>query len=249
MERYASTSHDENISGETIIRNDVLKKIIDHHLQPGDKVPSENTLSDAFGAKRIDARNALTQLEKMGFLESRHGIGRFTKQKAPTIELDISGRKSFSEKMKEDRLPYESKVIQADYANTAEFARYQDVLGCKNDERIFKFARLRIVHHIPCAIHISFIRESHVPGIYNDKDNIQSMFNYFKEAGYHNLMSTDSVISTAFPTMEEQEMLSCNELVPLIIYETDTFDEVEDKRLEAVRILYRSDLFKHRLSQ
>lgn len=236
-----------HISKENIIRNAMQEQIINHTLQPGDKVPSENALADEYQVKRIEVRNALVTMEKMGLVESRQGVGRFIKKKIPTIELDISGRVSFSEKMKSQNLPYRSEVIHADHASDEEIRLYADRINCNPDERIFKVARLRIVYDIPCAIHISYIREKFVPDIERDKDRLQSVFGYFNDRGYTQLKSDESVISTAFPTIDEQRILHCNELVPLFIYETNTIDEEKDIQLEFIRILYRSDLFKHKL--
>ncbi|SOC41150.1 GntR family transcriptional regulator [Salinicoccus kekensis] len=236
-----------HISKENIIRNALQEQIINHTLQPGDKVPSENALADEYQVKRIEVRNALVTMEKMGLVESRQGVGRFIKKKIPTIELDISGRVSFSEKMKNQNLPYRSEVIHADYASDEEIQLYADRINCDPDEQIFKVARLRIVYDIPCAIHISYIREKFVPDIERDKNQLDSVFGYYQKEGFTNLKSKTSVISTAFPTIDEQQILKCNELVPLFIYETDTHDEERGIQLEFVRILYRSDLFKHKL--
>lgn len=238
---------DLHISKETVIRNALQEQIIDHTLQPGDKVPSENSLADEYKVKRIEVRNALVTMEKMGLVESRQGVGRFIKSKIPMIELDISGRQGFSNKMKSQNLPYRSEVIHADYASDEEVALYNDRINCDTGEKIFKVARLRIVYDIPCAIHISYIREKYVPQIEKDKNRLQSVFNYFHDKGYTRLKSNQSVISTAFPTISEQQILKCNELVPLLIYETNTIDEEKDVQLEFIRIIYRSDLFKHKL--
>ncbi|WP_271399357.1 GntR family transcriptional regulator [Salinicoccus roseus] len=102
-----------NISNESIIRNAIQERIMNNELKPGDTLPSENVLADEFGMKRIVVRNALVQLEKMGLLDSRQGVGRFVKEKRPVIELDMSGRRSFSDKMREQGVDYESKVIFA----------------------------------------------------------------------------------------------------------------------------------------
>ncbi|WP_271402410.1 GntR family transcriptional regulator [Salinicoccus roseus] len=114
-----------NISNESIIRNAVQERIMNNELKPGDTLPSENVLADEFGMKRIVVRNALVQLEKMGLLDSRQGVGRFVKEKRPVIELDMSGRRSFSDKMREQGVGYESRVIYAGYATGNEQEKYR----------------------------------------------------------------------------------------------------------------------------
>ncbi|MFC3419946.1 GntR family transcriptional regulator [Salinicoccus hispanicus] len=241
------TQPDFNISNESIVRNAIQEMIMNHELEPGDKLPSENELADSFNMKRIAVRNALLQLEKMGLLDSRQGIGRFVKEKMPVIELDMTGKRSFSDKMHEQGVPYESRVIFADYASDKEQEKHRTELGVGGEVDIFKVARLRIVNHVPCAIHISFIREDAVPDISREVDQLSSIFNYYNHKGYRNLTSGGTQIHTTFPTLNEQRQLECHELVPLIVYESHTSDVDKNLKLEQTRILYRSDLFKHSL--
>lgn len=239
--------NDFNVSSESIIRNAVQEMILNNELKPGDKLPSENVLADEYKVKRIIVRNALVQLEKMGVLDSRQGVGRFIKEKLPVIELDMSGRRSFSDKMEEQGLPYESRVIFAGYATEKDQEKYRGALGLGPGARIFKVARLRLVSHVPCAIHVSYIREDVTPRIAEETDQLSSVFNYYRRNGIVNLRSMDTQIHTAFPTLNEQRELECQELVPLIVYESRTVDEDTDNIIEQTRILYRSDLFKHSL--
>jgi GntR family transcriptional repressor for pyruvate dehydrogenase complex len=51
--------------------------IIDGRLHPGDKLPSERTLSDALGVSRPSVREAIRSLVAMHIVESRHGAGTF----------------------------------------------------------------------------------------------------------------------------------------------------------------------------
>ena len=236
------------ITKETLNRSKVHEMILEKELMPGDRLPSENELAELYGAKRIDARNALVQLEKMGIVYGRQGVGRFVNEPMPTIEFLITGTTSFSEKMQEQNIPYESRVIYADYAGGAEQMHYREALAAGKDVKIFKVSRLRIVNELPCAIHISYIREDLFPHIYNERAELQSVYTYFKTAGRTNLISKDRVVSAQFPTLEEMKLLQCSELVPLMVFETDTYDKDTDECLERVKILYRSDLFKHQLS-
>lgn len=236
------------ITKEILIRSKVHEMILRGELQPGDKLPSENDLAELYDAKRIDARNALVQLEKMGIVYGRQGVGRFVNEPLPTLEFLITGTTSFSEKMQAQNIPYESHVIYADYASDAEQAHYRESLRTGEGVKIFKVSRLRIVNEVPCAIHISYIREDLFPHIYSERAELQSVYTYFKAAGRKNLSSRDRVISAQFPTLEEMKLLQCSELVPLMVFETDTYDKDTDECLERVKILYRSDLFKHQLS-
>lgn len=54
-------------------------------LKPGEKVPTEMELCEAFGVGRSSVREALQSLEHLGLIETRPGIGRFLNKDAIMI--------------------------------------------------------------------------------------------------------------------------------------------------------------------
>ncbi|MGC1514275.1 MAG: FadR/GntR family transcriptional regulator [Maribacter sp.] len=63
------------------IQNDIIAKIRDlmnhKNLEPGDKLPSERSLSDKFGVSRNNVREAIQKLEFYGLLKSKPQSGTF----------------------------------------------------------------------------------------------------------------------------------------------------------------------------
>ncbi len=51
--------------------------IIDQHIQPGDKLPSERVLSEQLNTSRSSVSEAFRSLELLGLIETRHGGGTF----------------------------------------------------------------------------------------------------------------------------------------------------------------------------
>ena len=56
---------------------DLRTRIVDGAIQPGDKLPSENTLIGEFGVSRTVVRAALTRLQAEGLVETERGRGSF----------------------------------------------------------------------------------------------------------------------------------------------------------------------------
>ena len=56
---------------------DLRTRIVDGDIQPGDKLPSENTLISEFGVSRTVVRAALTRLQAEGLVETERGRGSF----------------------------------------------------------------------------------------------------------------------------------------------------------------------------
>ena len=56
---------------------DLRLRIVDGVIQPGDKLPSENTLMGEFGVSRTVVRSALIRLQAEGLVETEQGRGSF----------------------------------------------------------------------------------------------------------------------------------------------------------------------------
>jgi GntR family transcriptional regulator len=58
-------------------------------LQPGDPLPTEQSLCEQFGVSRITVRRALGDLSDEGLVERRHGVGSFVRQGVPTTRRPV----------------------------------------------------------------------------------------------------------------------------------------------------------------
>ncbi|MBL8134074.1 MAG: FadR family transcriptional regulator [Anaerolineae bacterium] len=59
---------------------EVIKQyILDNHLQAGDKLPSENSLSQQLGVSRNSVRESVQSLASLGIIEVRRGSGLYVK--------------------------------------------------------------------------------------------------------------------------------------------------------------------------
>lgn len=68
---------------ETIYRaaqERIKQYIIQHHLVPGDPIPTEMTLARELGISRNSLREALKALATAGVVETRHGLGTYVGQ-------------------------------------------------------------------------------------------------------------------------------------------------------------------------
>lgn len=62
--------------------------LINGTWKPGDKIPSENELSEAFGVSRVTVRQALSKLITLGLIETRLGEGSYVKEIKPGIYIN-----------------------------------------------------------------------------------------------------------------------------------------------------------------
>lgn len=66
----------------------IKEKIESGEFRGGDRLPSENELSELFGYSRQTVRHALAELEKEGISESRHGSGNYIRNRAHLADLN-----------------------------------------------------------------------------------------------------------------------------------------------------------------
>ncbi len=69
------------------IKSELLDKIEQGLMKPGDKVPSENQLAEQFSVSRMTARRALTELVDEGILLRSQGLGTFVSDHRPMSSM------------------------------------------------------------------------------------------------------------------------------------------------------------------
>ena len=65
-----------------VLMESLKQDITSGKIKPGDKIPSENRLSEVFQVSRHTVRKALSILENEGLLEASHGLGTFCTDRA-----------------------------------------------------------------------------------------------------------------------------------------------------------------------
>lgn len=241
MERGESVAM--GIHKEAVIIDDLIQQIIEKKLLPGSKLPSENELAEKYAVPRITVRNALIKLEERSYIYSVQGKGRYLKDKSIPIQLPLTGKTSFTEKMK--AMGHDLKTVTMSCKKILFEPKIYDILQAKETDTVYQIGRLRIINGVPMAIHYSYVSEHRFPMIKQDGPTIHSMFDYYRQQGTERFSSRKTYLSITFPTLKEQHLLSCNSMVPLIILETDCVDQDSDSILEYTKILYRSDQFKY----
>ena len=228
---------------ETQILDELMEKIVSKQFIAGEKLPSENELANRYAVPRMTVRAALIKLEERGYILSKQGKGRFLKEESMQIQLHLTGKVSFTEKMEQAGYALETRLI--DCEKIAYEEKIYSILECGQQDNVYKVSRIRFIDGQPIAIHNSFVSERMFPEIAIEGPGIRSMFAYYRQHGYTEFAGSKTLLSIAFPTSAEQQLLQCKSMVPLLMVENDCIDAVSGKVLEHSRILYRSDKFKY----
>ena len=71
------------------IATDIIARIIQEEWCIGDKIPSENELTEEYSASRVTVRQALSKLEQEGLIDKQRGRGAFVKAYPVQMSQDL----------------------------------------------------------------------------------------------------------------------------------------------------------------
>lgn len=63
------------------LMEELKEEILSGQIQPGEKLPSENQLTEKYSLSRHTVRKAIALLEREGYVEAYHGKGTFCSEK------------------------------------------------------------------------------------------------------------------------------------------------------------------------
>ena len=67
----------ERVTADVIVAEQLKKWIIEKNLQPGDRLPTEQVLSEELGVARHTLREGIKRLSQLGIVSSKTGSGLY----------------------------------------------------------------------------------------------------------------------------------------------------------------------------
>lgn len=228
------------------VRDYLIERIRKIECDEDRKLPSENMLAEKFSIPRKRVRDAYIYLEQMGLVESKQGVGHFIKPKRKMLDIVLTGDVSFSDKMKQQTDDYRSVLTRLEKIKRTDSLFHH--IEFEGSETLYIVERLRYIDGEPAALHRSYVNAKLFPEIKKEQNKLSSIYQFYKLSGIHYFESKFTRLSTIFPGKYERLMLSCENLVPLILVESDSWDKHRNVQLEYTEILYRSDRFSFQLN-
>lgn len=221
------------------ISADLFDKIQRGAYAPGDKLPSENELMDAYGVSRVTVRAALGMLVDEGMLVKRRGKGTFVRPQQLVESALTSG--SFTDTCHEMGLVPKTRIIQmCEVPADASTAR---LLGT-GDEPIIMIRRLRMAGDIPCIVEDDYFPLRFRDLLRGDLEN-RSIFELLSTAGGHQIGGFEDHFRVAPADAATAGLLGVNEGTALLevletVYGTDADDVIYVNRqfIASDRYLY-----------
>ena len=231
----------KNPNDWTIIVDEIIRGVEKGKFQKGEKLPSENKLADRYGVPRADVRRAYGRLKELGDIYSLQGSGSFFAGRREKIPLSMISGGSFTQKMKELGVPYESKNIQAKRIGYNE--PIFECLKAEKGDAVWKIVLLRILNGEPAALHTRYLPEKYFPHLSRDAAAITSSFAYLKQNGYEDFYSADSQFTLGLLSKRERQLLGLTGYATALTLSSKTIHRPDGAVLELYHTVYRADRF------
>lgn len=134
---------------------DVIKhEIVTKKYLPGDKIPSEQQLSQDYNVSRITVRKAMEMLTEDNYIAKRSGKGSFVTPNK--IHEDLTGKQSFSLTCQYNALSSKSRILGQEVREATSFDA--ESLGIEEGSKIVYLKRLRYADNIPIMIETIYMK-------------------------------------------------------------------------------------------
>ena len=135
------------------LMNFLLSEIECDKFKEHEKLPSERELCERFCVSRDTVRQAIFQLEKMGYIYKKHGKGTFVAPKQ--LKPDLYKFYDFTEEMKKLGKEALSKVLSFEIVPADKYiAKF---LKIKENSNVHRIIRLRLVDSIPLIFEKTYL--------------------------------------------------------------------------------------------
>lgn len=212
----------------------------------GSRIPSEQALSEAYGVSRVTLRQALSELEKEGFIKKINGVGSvLSASPIPVAQtLNLPG---ISESRDPDnpRSNFNAKVL--DLQMTGPSKPINEYLGLNDRQSLIYVRRLFLRAEKPVAINMSWLNPPQmVPDLLEKGLMENSMTKTLRSYGLK-AHSISNIIEPIHCTQAEMKLLEIGYNVPILMVSSLSYIESEEP-LEFSKTIWRGDRIKFKVN-
>lgn len=164
----------------------IIKKIEDKKYLPGEAIPSERKLAEAYNVNRMTAKRAIEALVDQGYLVRKAGSGTFVKQlDNKKIDIDYGSAEEntgLTALLRTSGIQISDKLIGCGEINDSEFLSYK--LGMKMGDPIWAVFRQRFGEDGPFAVEYTYVPRHFFPDIEKIDFSKVSLYDYM-DAHHH----------------------------------------------------------------
>lgn len=210
-------------------------------LKPGDALPTESALQEAFSVSRVTVRQALKQLTNEAIIESIQGSGSYVKEER--VNYDIYQLTSFYEKLADRNVETHSdvKVFEAIGADET----LSEKLQLSPGEKVWHVKRVRFIKQKPVTLEETWMPLALFPDLtWEVMEN--SKYHFIEQVKKMVIDRSEQEIVPIMPSEETVALLSLDPTRPIL--EKISRGYLSDGRVfEYSRNAFKSDDYKFTL--
>ena len=162
------------------IRESLRAEIQTKHLEPGQKISSEDEMAVQFGVSRMTVRQGISDLLDEGILYRKHGVGTFVAQ--PQVSRDHTGLTNFFESAQINHVDAVMRLLVVDVQPVR--LKMAKALGLKEGELVIRIKTLRLADGIPVTVHDAHVPYKLFPQLLQEDLEAHHIWDYMERYGY-----------------------------------------------------------------
>lgn len=220
---------------------DIIIEKIEASMKENDQIPSERDICEEYDVSRSTVRQAITELEREGYIYKVHGKGTFVSPKK--LSQDLLGFYSFTEEMKKLGRKPMSKVLKFEVICAC--SKVSRKIRVEEGELVYKFTRLRIADTIPMLLETSYVPYNRFPGIIKENLENEALYDIFKNRFDVNITMAEETFQAVLTNEEEAKNLQIEKESPSLKIERFTYEN--QAIIEYTVSIARGDKFKYKV--
>lgn len=220
-----------------------LKRAIEQQeLKAGEKLPSNEALADMLGVGRSSIREGIKQLQALGLLNVRQGLGTFVAE--AKVEYGSTRMRSFSDAVRALNMEPGAKILELGTIEAT--PAIAEKLMLSPGDPVHRVYRLRLANDMPMAIEESFVPAAHAPDLLDPVLWTPNTSMYALLRDRYNLAIHHAVQVVEIATLKrpDSQMLQVAARSSALQIETSAF-LADGTAIEYGVSLYRADRYKY----
>lgn len=157
---------------------DIFIDKIDNGMEENERMSSEREICEIYDVSRTTVRQAISELEREGYIYTKRGKGTFVSSKK--VSQDLESFYSFTEEMKKLGKVPSSKVLKFEILiSSKDIIKKMKLL---QGELVYKFTRLRLADGEPMILETTYVPYNIFPGITEKRLNTTALYDIFKDS-------------------------------------------------------------------
>ncbi|MFW5787244.1 MAG: GntR family transcriptional regulator [Halanaerobiales bacterium] len=229
------------------IKEYIEEKINEGKYNPGDKLPSENKLSDQLDVSRASLREALRVLEEEGKIVKHQGIGTFVNKPKPKFKKGIEKLNSVTETIEKDGYEAGTENLKIKVIKLSESLKekFFTTIGDEIKE-VLRIERVRTANDTPVVYCLDHLLLKYIDNNYKEEYFRNSLFETLKNNYNIEVRQAVTNISSVVADKYIADYLKINKGDPLLLLEQYHYDD-EHRMILFSQNYFRNDQFQFKV--